>query len=297
MSDADPTLEVWKTTIGVQQHFNELSLRVRSIAITVLGGFLAVAGYALKERASVEFMGQQISLTGAILLAALLCWAAFYVMDRLWYHRLLRAAVQHGRIVEEHLRPTVPSIGLTATIDDASPIWGLRAGHRLSIFYGFIAVILWVGAGAALRAASPYYLVGVMCFLIAVTFEMASRADTAKAKRKGLIRAGIFAAVVYFGWWALLYWMSASAEPHYLQLSREAADKTDWHMSGVWMGEAMKMGDQMVESGVWGILVPIIALIIAGIVFWMHRGFRDKYGSKDGSADFSGEKASNINEG
>jgi hypothetical protein len=284
MTEVNSALEVWKTTLAVQQHFNELSLRVRSIAVTVLGGFLAVAGYALKERATVEFMGRQISLTGAILLAALLCWGAFYVMDRLWYHRLLRAAVQHGRAVEDQLRSAIPTIGLTTTIDEASPIWGLRAGHRLSIFYGFIAVVLWIGAGTALRASSPYFLVGVMCLLVTVTFEMAARADTAQAKRRGLIRAGLLAAVVYFGWWALLYSASSSAEPQYLQLSREAADKLDWHMSGVWMGEAMKMGDEMMESGIWGILVPIIALFIGGIVFWMYRGFRDKHGSKDGAA-------------
>lgn len=165
------TLEVWKTTIEVQKHFNELSLRVRSIAITVLGAFLASAGYALKERAAVTFLGKDVSLTGMILLAALVCWIVFYVMDRLWYHRLLRAAVQHGRKVEAALKEAVPASGLTGTIDDASPLWGLRAGHRLSIFYGFIAMLLWLGAGSSLRASPLYYIIGVVFALIATALE------------------------------------------------------------------------------------------------------------------------------
>ena len=34
-------LEVWKTTVDVQKHFNELELKIRNFAITVVGAFLA----------------------------------------------------------------------------------------------------------------------------------------------------------------------------------------------------------------------------------------------------------------
>lgn len=173
------TLEVWKTTIDVQKHFNELGLRVRSIAVTVLGAFLATAGYALKERSGVQFVGQQVSLTGMILLAALVCWIAFYVMDRLWYHRLLRAAVQHGRKVEQSLIASLPVVDLTGTIDDLSPIMGLRAGQRLSIFYGFVAVLLWLGAGTSLRASAQYYWAGTALMLVALLLEFWPRSRSA----------------------------------------------------------------------------------------------------------------------
>lgn len=149
--DKDATFEVWKVTIEVQKHFNDLGMRVRSIAITVLGAFLAGAGYALKEQKTVAFGSTQISLSGLILASALVCWGAFYVMDRLWYHRLLKAAVKHGVEVEEALKPTVPLIGLTRTINDESPLFGFRAGHRLSIFYTSIAVLLMIAAGVAFR--------------------------------------------------------------------------------------------------------------------------------------------------
>src|SRR5206468_4177522 len=106
----------------------------------------------------------------------------FYVMDRLWYHRLLRAAVQHGRKVEAALKAAVPTSDLIGTIDDASPIWGLRAGHRLSIFYGFIAMLLWLGAGSSLKAGIYYYIVGGVFTLAATGLEFWPRSATPPSK-------------------------------------------------------------------------------------------------------------------
>lgn len=151
----EAALEVWKVTVDVQKHFNDLGMRVRSIAITVLGAFLAAAGYALKEQQTVSLGGTPVALTGLILTSALVCWAAFYVMDRLWYHRLLKAAVVHGRKVELALTQAVPSIGLTHTIDAESPLFGIRAGHRLSAFYVAIAVLLLIAAGVAFQSEIP----------------------------------------------------------------------------------------------------------------------------------------------
>ena len=167
----DGRLEIWKATIEVQKHFNDLGLRVRSLAVAILAALLAAAGYALKEDETVPLFGQQRSLAGLILLAALMCWLACYVMDRMWYHRLLQAAVAHGRKVEADLIATVPNIGLTTAIDDASPIWGIRAYHRLSIFYGSIALILIVGAGIALQGGRTYWGFWAVVALIALVLR------------------------------------------------------------------------------------------------------------------------------
>lgn len=67
--DRELGLEVWKATLEVQRHFNDLGLRVRSLAITVLGAFMAAAGYAFKE--------QNNNAAGLILSAGLVCWLAF----------------------------------------------------------------------------------------------------------------------------------------------------------------------------------------------------------------------------
>src|SRR3546814_2906700 len=43
-------IEIWKTIIDVQKHFNELEMRIRNVAVTVLAAFLAAAGFTMKER-------------------------------------------------------------------------------------------------------------------------------------------------------------------------------------------------------------------------------------------------------
>lgn len=277
MKDSDAaTLEVWKATIDVQKHFNELGLRVRSMAVTVLGALLAAAGYALKDHRTVDFLGGKASLTGTILLAALICWTAFFVMDRLWYHRLLKAAVLHGRRVEEALIKAVPTIGLTTTIDEASPLIGLRAGHRLSIFYGFVAVLLWLGAGSALKATSPYYLLGAVSLLVAITLELALRSDVPLSKRRGFTRLGLVVGALYFGWWALTWWFASSAIPRYLSWSHEASKKGDWTTSTVWMQAVNEATDAVNRSLLWGAVGPAMLLLASALIYWLYRGFKPK---------------------
>ena len=42
-------VDAWKTTVSVQQHFNDLELRVRNFAITFMTAVLGLVGLALKE--------------------------------------------------------------------------------------------------------------------------------------------------------------------------------------------------------------------------------------------------------
>ncbi len=42
------SLEIWKKVVDVQMHFNDLCLRLRSIAISILGVLLSASAIALK---------------------------------------------------------------------------------------------------------------------------------------------------------------------------------------------------------------------------------------------------------
>ncbi|WP_051124922.1 hypothetical protein [Sphingomonas sp. PAMC 26605] len=151
--EIDNNIEVWKTIIGVQQHFNELEMRIRNVAVTVLAAFLGAAGYTLKEGLHVRFGSNDISLTGLVLIAGTVCWLCFYGMDRAWYHRLLKGAVLQGMRVEDALSADVPGIRLTYAIGEASPIkvLGLKIGSnaRLDAFYLVIAGLLLSAAAMA----------------------------------------------------------------------------------------------------------------------------------------------------
>jgi len=156
MDSDERLIEAWKTTIEVQRHFNEIEMRIRNVAITVLAAFLAAAGYTTKENLLIEVFGITVSLTTCVLMAAAICWMSFYRIDK-HYHRLLRGAVRHGESIEDS---APPEFGLTKAISDASrreiparklgpiklPRLKLGSGTRIGAFYYTIFGILVVAA-------------------------------------------------------------------------------------------------------------------------------------------------------
>lgn len=140
-------LEVWKKTIEVQQHFNDLELRIRNYAITLLVAVLGAVGLTANKALSFTLFGFTRSSTAILLGAGLVAWLAFYVMDRWWYHRLLQGAVQHGEFIEAELRNIIPGIALTGAISKASRFkllgrWTIHAANRIDFFYGLISLLL-----------------------------------------------------------------------------------------------------------------------------------------------------------
>jgi len=152
-------IEIWKTIIDVQKHFNELEMRIRNVAVTVLAAFLAAAGFTMKENLHVTLWIGRVSLTSLVLLGAALCWLAFYGMDRFWYHRLLIGSVKQGLVAEDALAVTYPEIRLTKAIGDESPIqigsWQVHSSRKIDIFYWLIALLLLAGAAVSLWQQVP----------------------------------------------------------------------------------------------------------------------------------------------
>lgn len=151
---AKAQLEVWKTTIEVQQHFNDIEMKVRGLALTVLTATLGAAAVAVRDGTVIEVFGLGVKLGAAVLGAGLIAWCGFYFVDQVWYHRLLIGAVRHAQQLEDLLEEKVPGAGLTRAISDASPypgqigVWRakitytLHSRHKLSVFYGLVAVVL-----------------------------------------------------------------------------------------------------------------------------------------------------------
>jgi FMN phosphatase YigB (HAD superfamily) len=140
-------LSIWEKTIDVQQHFNDLSLKVRGLAITVLGAILSAVAFSLKEQVKGESGWATVPpLVPALLAIAITSWLAFWLMDQFWYHRFLKGAVNHGLNIEEKLQTELPVIGLTGSIGEASAstVLGIkvRSNAKLTIFYVMILGIL-----------------------------------------------------------------------------------------------------------------------------------------------------------
>jgi len=148
MDKLEAQTEVWKKIVDVQQHFNDLELRIRNFALIVTGAFLGLGGYAIKDGGFVNVVGRDISSAALIVGASLLPLVAFYLMDRLWYHRLLDGSVAAGISAESELKKLGVVVDLGVKISQSSPFTvplinrKVHSRHKMDWFYGLLALAL-----------------------------------------------------------------------------------------------------------------------------------------------------------
>jgi len=142
MDERELLLEAWKATVETQRHFNDIAMKLRSFALTLVAAILTAE-----------------SLVGAgplAVTAALITWVAFYLLDRWYYHYLLIGAVLHGQDLEKRaveLGMPLPGaadsggslLGLTHRISKLNQEgWGLRAKYKIDVYYALIAAAILV---------------------------------------------------------------------------------------------------------------------------------------------------------
>ncbi len=113
-------ITVWEKTVDVQTHFNDLCLRLRNLAISILGVMIGASAISFKYGGTFEFGSASLPTASVFILISIVVWFAFYLMDRFWYHELLRGAVQHGLEIEEIIKEIEPNICLANSIKTQS---------------------------------------------------------------------------------------------------------------------------------------------------------------------------------
>jgi hypothetical protein len=168
-------VDVWKKTVDVQQHFNDLALRIRNFALTLLVGVLGGTALALKDApALISIHGYRLSLASALLLAGLIGWFGFWVLDRHWYHRLLVGAVKHGKEIESATK--ILPMGLTIAIEKESHIVVSKWYVKALILAGTAAIL--IAALAFATGVTPVtlprkrYVVGVVAGALIAAFAL-----------------------------------------------------------------------------------------------------------------------------
>ncbi len=109
-------LEVWKTTVAVQQHFNDIEMKVRGLALTLVTALLGATAVAVRDQAHADLGPVSLPVATLLVATALVGWFFFFFMDYVWYHRLLLGAVRHGQDLEDRLRDDLPGVGLANAI-------------------------------------------------------------------------------------------------------------------------------------------------------------------------------------
>ncbi len=150
-------LEAWKQTVQVQMHFNDLCLRIRTLALTGLTFAFGAAITTLRYAQPVHFKilifhGTHSPAVVVAFIGLIVCWN-FYQLDANWYHMLLRGSVVEGANLEISLRNQGLPINLGGSISSHSRrkkrfrIGGkdlLEAKAKLQRFYGLWFIGLFI---------------------------------------------------------------------------------------------------------------------------------------------------------
>lgn len=145
------TVEAWKQTIAVQMHFNDIEMRIRNFAITVIAALFAATAIAIEQKLFISLFGSERSGGVLIMIGALAAVANFFLMDRYWYHPLLVGAVKEAARLENELVRLGINVSLTRTISEMSPVplrvWKIgtdkrkiHSRHKIWIFYGLLSI-------------------------------------------------------------------------------------------------------------------------------------------------------------
>ena len=134
--EVELTFRAWEKTVDVQMHFNDLCLKVRSFAVSILGVLLGGSAISYRYGGDVNVWSVTFPVAAVFISISIIIWLAFYSMDRYWYHELLRGAVAHGHLLEESLKGSVSKISLATSIRETSHAsLKKNAASKLEWFY------------------------------------------------------------------------------------------------------------------------------------------------------------------
>src|SRR5580704_17447327 len=114
-------IDVWRTVVEVQQHFNDIGMRIRSMFVTILLALFASIGFLWDKRLALEIGRLNIQRAVIIPLFGVFGTMLFYFIDRYWYHRLLVGSVNHAIEMEKKHRAELPELSLSNAIGKESP--------------------------------------------------------------------------------------------------------------------------------------------------------------------------------
>ena len=142
---AERLLQVWEKTIDLQMHFNDMCMTIRRTAIGTLGVLLGAGALAFRFGGQVNIYGRDVSVAFVFVAVALLVWLSFWLMDRFWYHKLLRSSVSYAEKLETIAQTSNLGFDLTLSSqirDENRGRFKISGASKIHFFYLLIAATL-----------------------------------------------------------------------------------------------------------------------------------------------------------
>ena len=147
LDEAQLVFSVWTKIVDCQMHFNDMVMRVRGLAVTLLLAAFGAAAYSLQSPVFLSVFGRSVHISFFVIVFGLAGWIALWLMDLGHFHKLLRGAVNKGIEVETSYKKTPhigPLLGMTECITEESRKFigerKMTAAVKLAICYGIILV-------------------------------------------------------------------------------------------------------------------------------------------------------------
>lgn len=128
-------ISIWKETIDVQKHFNEIGMRIRGMFVTILIAFFAAMGFIIDKKMNLPILGASIQYAVIVPFFGIFTTWLFYFIDRYWYHKLLIGSVKHAIQIESKYKLSIPELALSTHIGAESPY---KPGRLLSLLAKFL---------------------------------------------------------------------------------------------------------------------------------------------------------------
>lgn len=115
-------VDIWKHSVDVQMHFNDMGMRIRNLYFTFLAAAIALIGVVQGKHIHIVYPALNVHLVLFVIVSIIPISMLFYFLDKHWYHRLLLGAVKHCAFIEEKYSHALPELQLGAAISKESPV-------------------------------------------------------------------------------------------------------------------------------------------------------------------------------
>jgi len=135
-------LEEWKTVIQTQMHFNELLMKMRTTAVSIVLAVFGAAAYSLQyERLFLRVNDYSFHASVFIIASGLGMLAGVFGLDYFYYYKMLLGAVKRGDEIDEAYKnrrvDNRKIFGMTTMIHDAIGKRG-KSKQPIWAFYGIV---------------------------------------------------------------------------------------------------------------------------------------------------------------
>ncbi|OGO08870.1 MAG: hypothetical protein A2Y61_06165 [Chloroflexi bacterium RBG_13_60_13] len=103
---ANILLEEWKQVTGMQMHFNDMIIRMRTLAVSVVISVFGAAGFAIGqfEDRFVHIAGEDVHVAAIVIAFGLVLWLTIFIIDYGYYYKLLVGSVRRGWQIDDAFR-------------------------------------------------------------------------------------------------------------------------------------------------------------------------------------------------